>query len=118
VANSITYKYDSYVHGVEEYWQLPKETLQLRTGDCEDYAILLVSLLRADGWSPNDIYVVIGKDAQGNGHAWVKVNLGIFGWQYIEPQANGWFTLVLDYFITSGYKEEYIFNDTLFYKTG
>jgi len=118
VANSITYKYDSDVHGVEEYWQLPKETLQLRTGDCEDYAILLVSLLRADGWSPNDVYVVIGKDAQGNGHAWVKVNLGILGWQYLEPQANGWFTLVLDYFITSGYKEEYIFNDTLFYKTG
>lgn len=117
VANTITYKYDSDVHGVKEYWQLPKETLQLRTGDCEDYAILLVSLLRADGWSSNDIYVVIGEDAQGNGHAWVKINLGILGWQYLEPQANGWCTLVLDYFITFGYKEEYMFND-IFYKTG
>jgi predicted transglutaminase-like cysteine proteinase len=118
VANSITYKYDSDVHGVKEYWQLPKETLQLRTGDCEDYAILLVSLLRADGWSPNDIYVVIGEDAQGNGHTWVKLNLGILGWQYLEPQANGWCTLFLDYFIISGYKEKYMFNDILFYKTG
>ena len=47
----------------------------------------------------------------------VKINLGILGWQYLEPQANGWFTLASDYFITSGYKEEYIFNDILFYKT-
>lgn len=32
VGNSITYKYDSNVHGVDEYWQLPKETIELRTG--------------------------------------------------------------------------------------
>jgi transglutaminase-like putative cysteine protease len=115
VGNSITYKYDSNVHGVDEYWQLPKETIELRTGDCEDHAILLCSLLRADGWSPNDVYVVIGKDGNGEGHAWVKINLGILGWQYLEPQANGWNTLILDFFITSGYKAEYEFNDSQFH---
>lgn len=31
VGNSITYKYDSTVHGVEDFWQLPKETIELRT---------------------------------------------------------------------------------------
>lgn len=115
VGNSITYKYDSTVHGVEDFWQLPKETIELRTGDCEDYAILLVSLLRADGWSPNDVYVVLGKDSNGKGHAWVKINLGILGWQYLEPQANGWYTLLLDFFIMSGYKAEYEFNDSQFH---
>jgi hypothetical protein len=94
VGNSITYKYDSDVHGVEEYYQLPKETLQLRTGDCEDSAILLCSLLRAAGYSPDDVFVVGGEE-----HAWVSFRwINIFGlesWIRLEPTVGG---IIINYF--------------------
>jgi len=117
VGNNIKYRYDSNVHGTSEYWQLPKETVQLKTGDCEDYAILLCSLLRADGWSPNDVYVVLGKNNNGDYHAWVKINLGILGWYNIEPQANGLNTIIGDYLSLSGYQATCYFNDHQFHLT-
>lgn len=40
VNNSITYRRDKDVHNRIDYWQKPEETLELKTGDCEDYAIL------------------------------------------------------------------------------
>lgn len=114
VGNNIDYRYDSNVHGETEFWQLPKETLILRTGDCEDFSILLCSLLRANGWSANDVYVVAG-EKDGSRHAWVKINLGLLGWYNIEPQENGWNTLIGDYFSLSGYTALGYFNDSQFH---
>jgi hypothetical protein len=112
VSNNVKYKYDSDVHGEEDYWQLPKETIQLRTGDCEDYAILLCSLLRADGWSSNSVYVIVGEQ-NNNYHVWVKIIWS--GIEYgIEPQQNGWSTLIGDYLSLSGYEAKYAFNDVTF----
>ena len=34
VANEIEYVSDTNAHGISEYWQLPRETLSLGTGDC------------------------------------------------------------------------------------
>lgn len=39
-----------YVIDVGDYWQLPVETLDRKQGDCEDGAVLYVSLLRALGY--------------------------------------------------------------------
>lgn len=36
-----------YVHDVKDYWQLPLQTLYRQEGDCEDGAILYVSLMTA-----------------------------------------------------------------------
>ena len=110
VGNNIKYRYDNETHGVGDYWQLSKETLELRTGDCEDYAILLCSLFRADGWSPNDVYVVLGTNGEAY-HGWVKINFGILGWYNIEPQGNGWNTLIGDFLSLSGFTAKYVFND-------
>jgi hypothetical protein len=118
VGNNIKYRYDNDTHGVCDYWQLPKETLELGTGDCEDYAILLCSLLRADGWSSSDAFVVLGKNAENRYHAWVKINLGILGWYNIEPQGNGWNTLIGDFLSLSGYTAMYQFNDQQFKQIG
>jgi len=92
VGGNIHYEFDNVSHGQEDYWQLPKETLSLRTGDCEDSAILLCSLLRADGVSATDVYVFVGT-SQGQGHAWVSFKwfnaLGIESWIRLEPTFGG-----------------------------
>jgi predicted transglutaminase-like cysteine proteinase len=115
VGNNIQYKHDEDVYGVREYWQFGKETVSLKTGDCEDFAILLCSLLRAAGYSPNDVYVVIGKNDQGY-HAWVKINLDTIGWYNLEPQENGWATVLGDFITLSDYEALYAFNDQQFHQ--
>jgi predicted transglutaminase-like cysteine proteinase len=125
VSNKILYQSDSTIHGKIEYWKLPRETLRsdfgyfttsgqkVGTGDCEDYAILAVSLLRADGWSPNDVYVVTGRTTENGqtvGHAFVKINiLGL--WYYWEPQAETWITWLLSDISLSQYTIDGTFND-------
>ncbi|XHH10001.1 MAG: transglutaminase domain-containing protein [Candidatus Bathyarchaeia archaeon] len=115
VANNIEYRYDSNVYG-DEYWQLPKETVQKRTGDCEDFSILLCSLLRADGWDVNSVYVMVGEQ-NGSYHAWVQIIWA--GIHYgIEPQADGWSTAIGDFLTLSGYAAEDKFNDASYRITG
>jgi len=113
VGNNIEYRDDTETHGSEDFWQLPRETLSKRTGDCEDFSILLCSLYRAVGWDRNRVYVVLGEEG-GNYHAWVKLNVDIIGWQNIEPQAGALNTFIGDLFSLSGYTAEYNFNDVYF----
>jgi transglutaminase-like putative cysteine protease len=114
VGKSIEYVNDYDSHGVGEFWQLGKETLESRTGDCEDFAILLCSLLRADGWSAEGVYVVIGQNEAGDYHAWVKIEIPLVGWYNIEPTQRGWYTGPGDIFVLSGYTPIYNFNDQYF----
>ncbi len=114
VGANIKYDDDSSVHGIDEYWQLGKETLERGTGDCEDFAILLCSLLRADGWGSDNVYVVIGRNEAGDYHAWVKINIPLVGWYNIEPTKRGWYTGPGDIFALSGYTPVYNFNDRYF----
>jgi len=87
VAANVEYKTDEEQWGVEEYWQTPEETLSLRTGDCEDFAILLCTLLRAYGIDEEHIFVAIGVDDKGYGHAFLIENWYLDGeWRAIEPQ--------------------------------
>jgi transglutaminase-like putative cysteine protease len=115
VGNNIEYRHDEDIYAVREYWQFGKETVNLKTGDCEDFSILLVSLLRAAGYSADDVYVVIGKNAEGY-HAWVKVNLDTLGWYDLEPQENGWATIVGDFITLSDFQALYQFNDQQFHQ--
>lgn len=115
VGNNIEYVNDCDSHGVSEFWQLGKETLESRTGDCEDFAILLCSLLRADGWNVEDVYVVIGRNEAGDYHAWVKIKIPWTTlWYNIEPTQGGWYTGPGDIFVLSGYTPIYNFNDQYF----
>ena len=117
VGNNIQYRHDDAIHGVSDYWQFGKETVSLKTGDCEDFSILLCSLFRAAGYSPDDVYVVIGKNPNGY-HAWVKINLETLGWYNLEPQENGWATLVGDFLTLSDYYALHQFNDQQFHQIG
>lgn len=74
-----------------DYWRYPEETIKNRDGDCEDFAILLCSLLRAYGYSPDDVYVALGMGSDDIGHAFVALKED-GKWSYVEPQATrGWF---------------------------
>jgi hypothetical protein len=117
VGKNIAYKDDALIYGTSEYWQFGKETVSLRTGDCEDFAILLCSLFRANGVSADDVYVVVGRNSEGY-HAWVRINLGTIGWYNLEPQENGLATFVGDFLTLSGFQALYQFNDQQFHKIG
>ena len=118
VALNIKYEHDIDIHGVGEYWQLPIETLELRTGDCEDFSILLCSLYRANGYDENSVFVLVGptndlgKVVYGESwHAWVRINIGGI-WTDIEPQDP---TVVLGMFINFAlFDGVYQFNDGSF----
>ncbi|HXH52211.1 MAG TPA: transglutaminase-like cysteine peptidase [Sphingomicrobium sp.] len=53
---------DSRQFGREDVWATAAQTLRRGRGDCEDYAIAKMQLLRAAGLSDNDLYMVIVKD--------------------------------------------------------
>lgn len=87
VADNIAYKSDEE-RWEKDYWQNPEETLYYRTGDCEDYSILLCSLLRAYGIGAEQVYVAIGVDGEEDGHAFVLENWYYNGeWRRVESQA-------------------------------
>ena len=92
-------------NGGSAHWQFPFETLQSKTGICIDYSILLCSLYRDGVFGPNDCYVVLGTNGQGDWHAWVVVRLPVVGWYTVEPQENGNFiiNLISNPFEVSGY---------------
>jgi len=112
VASHVSYKHDVDVHGLSEYWQLPSETLELRTGDCEDFAILLCSLLRAYEVAADQVYVGVGFDENNNGHAYLVERYYEGVWRVTEPQADawsGWF--FRDWLTEVSFKTFYCFND-------
>lgn len=113
VGKKIEYVSDTISHGVSDYWQLPAETLSLRTGDCEDLSILLCSFYRAIGWDEDEVYVVLGEE-DGNYHAWVKLDVDTIGWRDIEPQQGALNTIIGDSLSLSGYTAKYNFNDIYF----
>ena len=112
VGNRIEYRSDSEIHGEKEFWQFSNETLQLETGDCEDFSILLCSLLRSNGWETDSVYVVVGEQ-NNQYHAWVRLFWNDIQYN-IEPQGNGFELFIGDMTTLSGYEAICYFNDQEF----
>jgi predicted transglutaminase-like cysteine proteinase len=92
VADNIDYQSDDE-RWSGDYWQTPKETLLYGTGDCEDFAILLCSLLRAYGIGAEQVYVAIGDDGEKHAHAFLIENWYKDGeWRRVESQASAQFS--------------------------
>lgn len=95
VADHITYIHDIDVYGQRDYWQLPSETLDLRTGDCEDFAILFCTLLRAYGVPADQVYVAVGGlSANQYSHAYLVERWTTGEWRVLEPQESTWWVLL------------------------
>jgi len=62
VNSAMQYDIDPVLYGVRDYWATPYESFIKRKGDCEDYAIAKFMLLRALGWSPEDLRIVVLRD--------------------------------------------------------
>lgn len=69
-STEIEYKSDKEVHGVTNYWQLPSETLERKTGDCEDYAILAMHLCE-ENFIESEMVIIKGNTST---HAILEVN--------------------------------------------
>ena len=87
VADNVAYMSDKDKWG-KDYWQTPEETLLYRTGDCEDFSILLCSFLRAYGIDAQRVYVALGVNGVQDGHAFIIENWYSGGeWRRVESQA-------------------------------
>jgi hypothetical protein len=107
VRNHITYQYES-----SDFWQLPKETIHIGSGDCEDFALLTASLLRCAGYRSDEVYVLLGYNEESLGHAWVKLRLDSIGiWFHLEPQQENLKLTVGDVDVYNGYAVKFEFND-------
>jgi predicted transglutaminase-like cysteine proteinase len=62
VNRAVRFVDDSRQYGREDFWSAASETLRRGRGDCEDYAIAKMQMLRAAGFSDRDLYLVIAKD--------------------------------------------------------
>ncbi|MBN2239024.1 MAG: transglutaminase domain-containing protein [Dehalococcoidales bacterium] len=113
----VGYRSDIDIHGQSDYWQTPAETLELGTGDCEDFAILLCSILRSYGVPADQVFVATGISAdKTSAHAYLVERWYRGVWQVVEPQSGGWLGPFLSDWCTDvSYSELYYFNDQEYY---
>lgn len=77
VIENIEYRSDFENYGQAEYWAYPALTLAKESGDCEDGAFLIHSLMLNAGVPPDRIrtyggLVIAGQRASTGGHAWTS----------------------------------------------
>jgi predicted transglutaminase-like cysteine proteinase len=71
---AIAYASDMSQHGVTDLWSSPLSTLERGRGDCEDYAIAKLFVLRAAGIAAADLRLLIAHNhSDGNAHAVLAV---------------------------------------------
>ena len=92
IAEFVSEKIRYEAAGRVDPWQFPEETLSLKSGDCEDRALLIASLLLASGISSFNVRVALGRFRAWFGnrhqdfdHAWVMYKDEAGGWHVIEP---------------------------------
>ena len=74
VGNNIKYNHDTFNGNNEECWLYPSETLSRKYGDCEDHALLMVSMCKAEGNAPW-LWCAEIRLSDGKGHVCVFVKV-------------------------------------------
>lgn len=76
VNGAIRYRSDAGNWGVEDKWATPSEVALAGAGDCEDFAIAKMWMLRSLGFSEDQLQLVVLKDTRrGLHHAVLSVHL-------------------------------------------
>lgn len=86
-----------YIKGITTVETTTKEILQHRSGVCQDFAHLMLELLRSLGIPSRYVSGYIcpdqeGMRGEGATHAWVEAWIPGTGWQGIDPTNNVWVT--------------------------
>ena len=98
--------FTTYQKEIGDYWATPAEILKQRSGDCDDKAILLCSLLR-NYIEPERVFCAFGhwsQNGKADGHMWVVTEGGMED-RIIEATASP------DSPLRGRYNLEAIFND-------
>ena len=101
VVNNISYSYDSYMPVLpgnlsgelvwqESCWRVPEETLEAETGDCEDMAVLLASMLRSYNEGNYAIWVLTIRSSEPEVKGHVAVAFPVAGGELtiLDPAGN------------------------------
>lgn len=81
VNKSIKYKLDSEAFGKLDVWRRPSDTQKAREGDCEDYALLKMAMLRNMGFPNDKVWLMVGRqnmpglNLDPGGHAVLMVEI-------------------------------------------
>ena len=75
VDRRLGWRSDGTSYGERDYWATASETLAQGKGDDEDRAIVKFQALRALGWKPQDLYLVVGQDTVRGQYTLLAVRL-------------------------------------------
>lgn len=87
VNNAIRWMSDATQWGQHDYWASANQTLRSGAGDMEDRAIVKMQALKALGFSPNDLWLTLARDAVGGPVTVLTVRLA--GRYYILDDTGG-----------------------------
>jgi len=91
------YKHFRYIKGITSVETTVEEILEQKGGVCQDFAHLMLQLLRATGIPARYVsgYICPNKNGmrgEGATHAWVEAWIPGHGWAGIDPTNNKWVT--------------------------
>lgn len=84
VNHRVTYRSDDRNHSDRDVWSSASETLARGSGDCEDFAILKLQLLRAAGLDPKRMKLVLLRDLSLNAHHALLLIRAASGWVALD----------------------------------
>ncbi len=91
------YQYFQYIKGITNIESTVDEILQHKTGVCQDFAHVMLQVLRSMKIPSRYVsgYICPNKDGlrgEGATHAWVEAWIPMHGWAGIDPTNNVWVT--------------------------
>jgi hypothetical protein len=91
--NEYVYKEFQYIKGVTSVETTPDEIWKLKAGVCQDFAHILLVMLRMTGIPARYVSGYIcpnrnGMRGEGATHAWVEAYIPVYGWLGLDPTNN------------------------------
>ena len=114
VHRKIKYKSDIAVWDVKEKWQTPSETWDLKTGDCEDGALLAYAIAVIMGIPDYQLYIVAGDVLE----PYTKKEVGHCYLIFISDEDLKWYPIDWCYYYSSSISMNTTYYDNINYFNG